>query len=249
MIEIGYINHEESEIIQKRAEIAKQLILKSENIKSQTVGKMTSADLKLLYELYDEVFFKGILEQSFKGNLKFSLSSLLSRSAAKTLCPRNIARLKPEQVTIEIRMGTHFFYKYNEIDNDKWVGGIMTQNSLEALQLVFEHELCHFIEFVNYHESSCRRKRFKNMAYLLFGHRESSHKLPTNREIVKAKYNLNIGDAVCFIFEKKEMTGIINNINKRATVMVKDKKGMYRDKKGNRYSKFYVPLTALKRYL
>lgn len=238
------IRYDAADIERRRAEIGDRFKSESENIKSDIVRKISSADLKLLFKLYNEVFFNGMLN-AYRGTLKFSVSSRLSRSAGKTFFPGNIALLKPEQMTAEIRLGAQFFLKYDETNHEKSVGGVVARNGLEALQLVFEHELCHFIEFINYHESSCRKKRFKNMAMSIFGHTESTHRLPTGRQIAAEKYRINIGDAVVFNFGSKKMTGIVNNINKRATVMVKDKKGIYRDRKGNLYSKYYVPLESL----
>jgi hypothetical protein len=79
----------------------------------------------------------------------------------------------------------------------------------------------------------------------LFGHTESYHKLPTHRQIASQKLGLDIGDTVSFIFEGKRLKGILYNINKSAIIMVPDKNGTMMDSKGNRYSKYYVPLTLL----
>ncbi len=144
-------------------------------------------------------------------------------------------------------MGIDFFFKYYQIGRTKTVCGIETKNSLEALQIVFEHELCHAMEMINYGNSSCKAKRFKDFAYKVFGHTESHHKMPTNREIVKTKYGIGIGDKVIFTFENNNLNGFISNINKRATVMVKNNEGDFVDDKGNRYKKYYVPPEALER--
>jgi hypothetical protein len=104
---------------------------------------------------------------------------------------------------------------------------VKTNTGLEAFQLVFEHELCHVIEFVFFNTSNCSKKRFKVLSNNIFGHTESYHKLPTNRQIAQQKYGFKIGDKVTFIFKGKTIQGIIFNINKRATVMVEDSNGHY----------------------
>ena len=66
---------------------------------------------------------------------------------------------------------------------------------------------------------------------------------------IRAPYVMEVRDGVEIIstYEDKVVIGIINRINKRATVMVKNNKGQYVDNKGNRYIKYYVSLGALKK--
>jgi hypothetical protein len=233
------------EIVSKRAEISKLLIQKSANIKNGTISTISTADLKLMFELYDQIFFGSWFKHNFKGKIKFSLSRRMTKSAGLTLCPKNIDKIKPEDLIIEIKIGVDFFFQYGSIKGCNTVCGIKTKSSLEALQLVFEHELCHVIEFIHFKESNCSGDRFRAIANSLFGHTESYHKLPTYKQIAKQKFSLNIGDTVSFTFNGKRLQGILYNINKRATVMVRDKDGPFADNQGNRYSKYYVPLTLL----
>lgn len=235
----------EGEIVEKRARIAGLLTLKSANIKNGAVGAIAADDLKLLFGLYDEIFFKNWFITNFKGRLRFSLSRRMTASAGLTLCPRNPERLRPEELVIEIRIGVDFFLHYGLIKGSKTVCGVKTSCGLEALLLVFEHELCHAAEFILFNKSSCKGKRFKAMANNLFGHTESCHKLPTHRQIARQRLGLKIGDKVSFTFEGKRLTGTVYNINKRATVMVRNDGGPLVDAAGNRYSKFYVPLMLL----
>lgn len=234
-----------SDIEKKREEIVKLLLLQSENIKNTSINVISAADLELLFGLYDQVFFNSWFRDNFKGKIKFSLSRRMTKSAGLTLCPKNIDKIKPEELVIEIRIGVDFFFRYNRIGAGEAVCGIKTENSLQALILVFEHEICHVLEFLQYKKSSCKAQRFKTMAKGLFGHTESYHKLPTNRQIAVQKLGLHPGSVVSFAFEGEKLTGILHNINKRATVMVKDKHGAFADKQGNRYAKYYVPLSQL----
>ncbi|HZJ82617.1 MAG TPA: SprT-like domain-containing protein [Clostridia bacterium] len=229
----------------KRRKIAKQFMAGSSNIKEGTIRSISPEDLQLLFQLYDRVFLNNWFRDSYKGKIKFSFSKRMTRSAGKTICPKNIDRIEPEKLTIEIRIGVDFFFNYGMIQEDKIVCGVLTTNPLQALQLVFEHELCHVIEFIRFKKSNCNGDIFKTMALNMFGHTESNHKLPTYRQIARQKFGLNIGDRVSFTFENMELKGILYNINKRATVMVRDKEGTMVDNKGNRYTKYYIPISML----
>jgi hypothetical protein len=229
----------------KRAEIARKLIAGSANIKDHTISRIAAADLKLLFALYNEFFFDNRFWQVYRGKLQFSLSRRLTRSAGKTLCPRNIDRLRPEEVVLEIRMGVDFFFDYDAVAGPKQVNGLPSRNALEAFQLVFEHELCHVVEFINFHVSNCSRPRFKNIAKNLFGHRESNHQLPTRQRIVYETMGLRIGGAVSFMYQHQRLEGVLTKINQRATVMVKDPNGNYIDREGVKYRKYLVSVELL----
>lgn len=230
----------------KRKYILNRFKSSSSNIKTDIIETISSHDLHLLFKLYDEVFFDSWFQSHYMGQLKFSFSRRMTRSAGMTLCPKNIKSTKPEDLTMEIRIGIDFFFNYKLAQGSKLVCGIETNTPMEALQLVFEHELCHVIEFINYHSSKCSGEGFKTMAKNLFGHQGSHHALPSPRDIAIQKYGFKVGDKVTFIMNGKKLHGVIHNITKRATVMVKDKKGIMIDDKGNRYTKYYVPLSMLK---
>lgn len=245
LLNLNEIKYTQSQIDEKRKEVRLRLISASENIKSGIITKLSPEDIKLLFDLYDEIFFNGWIKEDFKGRIKFSLSTKMTRSAGKTMFPKNLNRIKMEAADFEIRMGTNFFLKYYETDRDKAVNGIKTSDSLEAIQLVFEHELCHFLEAVEFKKTSCSGIRFKTIAHNIFGHRDVYHALPTSREIAGTKYGIKIGDKVSFTFKGRNYEGFISSINKRAAVMVRDKKGNYVDRRGNRYMKYYVPLSGI----
>ena len=246
MINLLYIKHNKEEIARKRNEISKILKSNSTSFNSNSIKTMSTADLDLLFRLYDKMFSANWFAEVFKGKIKFSLSRRMTRSAGFTLCPKNISKINQEDLIIEIRIGVDFFFQYDLVEGNKAVCGIKTSNGLEALQIVFEHELCHVIEYISFYNSNCSGDRFKEIANNIFAHTESYHKLPTNREIAKHKFGLSIGDTVSFSFEGKNLTGIVYNINKRATVMVKSKDGQFVDEQGKRHNKYYVPLVHLK---
>ncbi|MEW5784484.1 MAG: hypothetical protein AB1767_05310 [Bacillota bacterium] len=233
------------QIARKREAVRRAFIAASKNITGGNITRMADSDLKILFELYDALFLEHFWQKNFKGSLTFSLSTRMSRSAGKVISPRNLADMRPGEERFEMRISVDLFFHYNELNRAKVVNGITTEDALEAFQLVFEHELCHLLELHVYKQSSCRHSRFKTIAVNLFGHTESYHLLPTMREIAGEKFGLQVGDTVCFTWEGRVLEGEISGITKRATVMVRDKKGEFRDPKGRRYTKWYVPLSRL----
>lgn len=245
MLQLFKIKMEEHLIHSKRQKITDEFNHQSNNIKDGNIEIISNQDLSLLFDLYDKLFFNDCFKNNYEGKVKFSLSKRMTKSAGATICPKNIHKIKPKDWIIEIRIGVNFFFNYNSVHKEKIVSGIKTKNSLEALQIVFEHEICHVIEFICFNQSSCKGKRFKELSYNLFKHTRNYHRLPTNREIAYESKGLKIGDRVNFIIDGKKTQGIIHNINKRATVMVKNKKGRYQDVYGTRFTKYYVPLQLL----
>ncbi|MGH4118675.1 hypothetical protein [Clostridium sp.] len=237
---IKNVKYDKEEIARKRNVIRNEFIIKSKNVSSGKLERLSNEDLRVLFSLYDQGFFGGYFNRNFKGCLKFSLSTRMTSAAGKTIYSRKIKELQEDEENYEIRMGIKFFFEYYVVEREKIVSGINTKDSLEAFQIVFEHELCHLLELHIFKESSCKKQRFKIMVYKLFAHTEVNHQLPSQKEIVSQKYGIIIGQRVSFLCEGKKYSGFIHNINKRATVMVLDTKGTYRDAPGNKYSKWYV---------
>lgn len=237
---ISNLKYHKEDIVRKRNIIRNEFIIKSKNVSSGKLKCMSNEDLKILFSLYDDEFFGGYFNREFKGNIKFSLSTRMTSAAGKTIYSKNIKKMQEDEENYEIRMGIKFFFEYYTVEREKIVSGIKTKDSLEAFQIVFEHELCHLLELHIFKESSCKKLRFKTMVYRLFAQTEVNHQLPSQKEIVLEKYGINIGQRVSFLSEGKKYNGFIHKINKRATVMVLDKKGTYRDAPGNKYSKWYV---------
>lgn len=244
-MKLSEIKYEGPIVKNNREMIYNQFIYKSSNVKSGVITKISVHDLQLLFRLYDEIFFKKYFEKNFKSKLNFSLSRKMTSSAGKTIFPRNLTNLEADEVILEIRMGINFFFRYYDTNNEKMVNGIRTKNSLEAFQMVFEHEIGHLIELIDFKNTNCKKDRFKKIVENIFGHKDVYHKLPTNKEIANVKYGFKIGDRVSFAKGNIKTIGIINNINKRATVMVRDYGGVYIDSNGNKYTKYYVPLESL----
>lgn len=239
------IKYNKEEIAEKKNSLKKKLIEASENITGGEFKCVSDSDLYIVYNLYDEMFLNHYFRDHFKGKLKLLFSRQLRSSAGITRCIYNLQKTKPEDYSFEIKIAVNFLFDYYKTNRDKVVNGYKTKDALDAMLLVFEHELCHVIEFLFTYKSSCKKQAFKTMANELFGHTDVYHGLPTKREIMAIQYGVKIGQSVKFSFNGKVKQGLVKSINKRATIMVEDKKGNYVDKFGKHYSKYYVPVNEL----
>jgi len=247
MMDIITVKYREKEILKKRRLVGDLFTQRSANVKSPDIKVISDNDLALLFELYDHVFFQGWFADNFPGTLGFKLSRRMTKSAGITSCPRNIDLSRPESMKLEVRISLDFIFHYDIVKGSHMVSGLPTKNSLQALQLVFEHELVHVMEFVHFRRSNCHQERFQTIARNLFGHTDSYHQLPTTQQIARQKLGIVPGDKISFPYEGKRLEGFIHRINKRATVMVSDQRGDFSDHKGNRYTKYYVPLSIIRK--
>ena len=241
------IKHDKDTINNKRAIIKESLFLKSININNENFEKISEKDLYILYNLYDEIFLKSWFKENFKGKIIFKLSKQLTRAAGNTTTKKNIAEIASENIEFEVKMSLNHLINFNKIDRSKYEGGVEANSILDSLMLVFEHELCHVIEFLVCKKSSCKKKPFKDLIFNLFGQTETSHKLVSANEVNAQEYGLKPGDKVNFQYNGKSINGFIQRINKRATVMCPDKHGNYIDKLGKKYKKFYATLDCLEK--
>lgn len=242
------IKYDLNTINYKRNIIKTKLFEISDNINSTDFTKIADIDLYKLFYLYDEVFLNYWFKNNFKGKLKFKLSRQLTSSAGNTKTSEKIAVIKPEEIEFEVKVSLNHLANFHKTNRVKSVGGIEVKNKLDSLMLVFEHEVCHVIEFIVRKKSSCSQTPFKDLIYNLFGQSESTHKLVTIKEANYVEYGFKPGDKVNFIFEGKKLNGFINKINKRAVVMCPDILGNFIDMQGNHYKKYYVPLNCLTKY-
>jgi hypothetical protein len=202
-------------------------------------------DLELLFTEYDDQFFDGQIKESLGTRpLHFGLSKRMTSSGGKTawfsdkLDGRN---------WYEISVSTTILFSCFAGDDHRPISGsgIICHDRLDALQRVMEHELVHLIEMLLWEKSSCSKPRFHSISLRFFRHTENKHKLITPREKAIAKYGIRPGMTVRFRFDGVEHQGIVNRINKRATVLVEDRQGQ-RYSNGKHYAKFYIPVQLLK---
>jgi hypothetical protein len=219
------------------------------------IGNFTSiatADLALLFDLYDQHFFGGQVRRLLLAGgapLVFKLSRRLTRSAGTTtrFHRRHGSGCPPTALRYEIAISTTLlFQSFADVERTVRVSGLVCRDRLEALQRVLEHEILHLLEMLLWGLSSCSGERFKDLAINLFGHTETRHDLITQRERALTQFDVRVGARVTFVFDGVRHTGVVNRITRRATVLVEHPAGApYRD--GRRYQKFYVPLQQLEK--
>jgi len=245
------INHRQRSLQQTRRiqrSIYEFTLRNSPNLKSPQFQKISNADLGMLFQITDEEIFDGLLgqlcEHSSSRPLSFRLSTRMTTCGGMTTMQRENRRgALPE---FEIAIATSPLFDTFKVDSAAKVGGVVCHNRLQALQRIMEHEMLHLAELLLFSDSNCAGNQFKNYARRHFGHTESNHRLLTPRDVARKKLGISLGDTVSFNVGGRSLTGTINRITKRATVLVADAKGTkYND--GKRYSKFYVPLNLLRK--
>jgi hypothetical protein len=220
------------------------MLSKSEHIDDPNFTSIHPDDLSLLFAEYDNEFFGGQIKESLGTiPLHFRLSKRMTSAGGKTACYTDRTSGKRRY---EISVSTTILFGCFDGEDHRPItaSGIICRDRLDALQRVMEHELVHLIEMLLWVKSSCSQSRFHLITRRFFGHTENKHQLITPREKAMVKFGIQPGMAVRFRFDGVEHKGFVNRINKRATVLVEDRRGeSYSD--GKRYAKFYVPVQLL----
>lgn len=205
-------------------------------------------DLERLFDLYDRTYFAGRVRDSLAGApLTFQLSKRMTQSGGKTM-RRQLRHPDGSVMRTEFSISistTLMFQTFRDERRPITVTGMLCQNRLQALQRVMEHEIIHLCEMLAWQVSNCSASRFQNLARVFFGHREHTHQLITPRERAFTEYGIRTGDQVTFRLDGQHLTGFVNRITKRATVLVEDPSGQPYSN-GKRYRKFYVPISLLR---
>lgn len=227
------------EIRRRRAAILASLCSLDEGFCSIPVRSVRAATLDEMLRLYDGRFLSGFLRASF-GTLRVTLSSRLTSAAGKFVYARSASKRLDNA---EIRMSSDFLFRLSE--GPFSLNGLSVATPQEAFLVVFEHELCHALETALF-GSTGHSARFLALAGGLFGHTDVHHALPTRRAEA-AEAGLTVGSRVCFSYEGRTLSGVLSYVGKTATVMVPSPRGPYRDRSGQRYVKYRVPLPLLRR--
>lgn len=242
-------SYSKQEINERFEKIRQQVFLQSKQIKIDNFQVVSNDDVKLVFELYDTYFFDNYFkENKVIEKMAFDFSSKMTSAGGKLMYYK-VTKQNP----IQFRMRISAYLIFNSFKNNSTkaktvnLAGFETKNRLEALMHVIEHEIIHLIEFIAFNDSSCKKDNFKHLANSIFGHTAFTHQLLTGKLEALQEYNLKLGDWVSFSFDGKNYQGFIQKITKRATVMALDKNGMYKDAKGNRFTKYYILLKYLKK--
>lgn len=222
--------------------IQQALLRHSRHLREADFNAIHPDDLQLLFRLYDEAFFDGECARALQGRkLNFRLSPRMTRAGGTTARLVSRAGTVSYEISIAISM---LFDGFATRDREVSVGGLPCPSRVDALQHIFEHELVHLIELLCWGRSDCSAGRFQEIANRFFRHRAHTHNLVTRSERARAS-GIGVGSRVRFTFENREVTGRVNRITKRATVLVEDPEGE-RFSDGLRYRRYYVPIAALK---
>lgn len=231
---------------QRNGQIVSRVQSNAPSLGEPNFQRLCDADVRVLFESYDELYFDGLLQRATADvPLEFRVSSRMTRAGGKTSSWRKNRNAPIERFEIAVSSTLLLqTFEAGQIDRAIHVTGLECHNRLEALMRVMEHELVHLSELLGWGESSCRRDRFQTIAWQTFGHTDHQHALITPRERA-ASQGICPGTFVTFEFEGHLLTGIVNRVTQRATVLVRDPAGeRYND--GNTYRKYYVPLGSLR---
>jgi hypothetical protein len=230
------------EVNQQRVQqVQCDLMFRSPHLRELDFTRIRAQDLEFLFAAYDRCFFGGLCQAALDGRrLTFRLSTRMTRAGGKTT--RFSTSNGEVRYEISIAIAT-LFDGFGETDRRVTVCGLDCENRLEALQRIFEHELVHLIEQLCWGTSDCAARRFQDIAARIFRHRAHTHQLITRWERA-SNLGIRIGSRVTFTYQGRQMSGRVNRITKRATVLVEDSHGRpYSD--SVHYKAYYVPLACL----
>ncbi len=235
------------EILSRRQRIYDQALRSSHYLDAGNFTAVHSSDLRRLFNLYNRLFFRGLLRTGLAGTpLDFRMSNRMTRSGGKTAW--HTRQHDRRNLRYEISVSTALLFQcFTDKDHRRiTVVGLTCRDRLEALQGVMEHEVVHLAEMLAWGGTSCASERFQSIAARILGHQAHTHTLITSDERALAAYGIQRGDRVRFEYDGQRYTGMVRRITRRATVLVRNHQGVeYTD--GHRYETFYVPLEQLQR--
>ena len=239
--DLADIKYTSREIKKKSKKIYRQILAESENFDCGNFKAIGTEDLARLFELYDLYFFNRFFHNDYGDKISFRLSRRMTRAAGR------IAYTKHDGNYMISLSTTLVSQTFHDVKREVTVNGIVCHDRLEATMCVLEHEIIHLLEWVRFGKTSCSKPRFRSLSRNIFGHTDVTHRLVTQTERAHKRFNLRVGDDAVFEYDGTTYSGVISRITKRATVMVRDSDGCFRDSTGNLYSKYYIPLQHLNR--
>jgi hypothetical protein len=236
-----------TEIAAWQREIHEQTLQLSRLIDRPNFTRIGREDLVRMICMYDERFFGGkIVPTAMAEGLSFGFSSRMTRVAGTLVTHYPEGDHHGRRQFELVLSSTLLFQTFEDVERPVEVTGRMCRDRLEAMQRIAEHELVHLVEMLIWNDGSCSQVRFQSIASRYFGHTDYRHDLITQRERALARFNIRVGDHVRFVHDGKVLSGRVNRITRRATVLVRSPRGeSFND--GNRYLRFYVPLERLTR--
>ncbi|MGV3483823.1 MAG: hypothetical protein ACO1RT_05350 [Planctomycetaceae bacterium] len=242
-------------IRERQSRIHAEVLQLSRSMDKANFTRLDGDDLRRMTMLYDREFFDSrLLALIGRERIRFGFSSRMTRVAGKLVTHygnrkhRRVPSSQPPAADDRrfemVLSSTLLFQAFHDVDRPIVVTGLRCRNRLEAMQRVCEHELVHLLEMFLWNDSSCSQDRFQSVAHRLFGHTEHQHDLITQSERAARNFDIRVGSIVRFKHDDAVLTGWVNRITRRATVLVENRSGE-RFSDGRRYVRFYVPLEKL----
>ena len=241
--------HIAPEVYSARSRLIQATVLeRSRAMSDENFAATSVADLRLMSELYDSMYFdSSCIALAKHYGMAFRWSSRMTRAGGKTTRTVRRATLRRSaEIHYEITLSSSLLFQTFQDDlRPIKVCGRPCYNRLEAMQRIVEHEAIHLAEMLVWIDSDCAAGRFQGIANRLFGHTEHRHELVTQRERAAKLFDIRVGSRVYFMHDGHPVQGVVNRITRRATVLVESPQGeMYSNNK--RYLKYYVPIAGLK---
>ncbi len=237
------------EVYSARSRLIQTTVLQhSRAMADENFSATSVADLRLMSELYDSIYFdSSCIALAKHYGMAFRWSSRMTRAGGKTTRTVRRATLRrAAEIHYEITLSSSLLFQTFQDDSRPIkVCGRPCHHRLEAMQRIVEHEAIHLAEMLVWIDSDCAAGRFQAIANRLFGHTEHRHELVTQRERAAKLFDIRVGSRVYFMHDGHPVQGVVNRITRRATVLVESPQGeMYSNHK--RYLKYYVPISGLK---
>jgi hypothetical protein len=209
--------------------------------------ELTKEHVSCAFALIDKELLGGQLAPLLKQErrtISFRVAPRMTARAGQLLTEH----AKPREHELAIS-STLLMQTFQRGSREVVVNGCHCANRTEALLRVVEHEMIHLLFICDGMPAHCRTQSYHGPAFCnavkkLFGHKDYRHDLVTPREVA-ASSGLEAGCTVRFTMSGETLTGKVNRVTKRATVLVKCDAG-HRDARefsdGQHYRKFFVPV-------
>ncbi len=210
-------------------------------------SELTKSHVSYAFALIDKEQLGGQLAPLLKQErrrISFRVAPRMTSRAGQLLTEH----AKPREHELAIS-STLLMQTFQRGSREVVVNGCHCANRTEALLRVVEHEMIHLLFVCDGMPPHCRTQpahgpAFCNAVKKLFGHKDYRHDLITPREVAAAG-GLEAGCTVRFTMSGETLTGKVNRVTKRATVLVKCDAGHREAREfsdGQHYRKFFVPV-------
>lgn len=238
--------HSDEQLAELDRNVLAQIARTAPNLGQPTFTQINIADLEAVFRAIDACYHAGAISRACQKpgvTLGFRLSGRMTHTGGTTAI--RIAR-KTGQRSYVITLAPRVIHDSFSAVHSATVCGLVCHDMREALLRVMQHEMIHLVEFLVWGGSSCSRPRFRNLVHRCYGHTESKHRMLSPAQRARVVHAIGPGDQVNFEFQGCVLTGQVNRISRRATVLVPDPAGE-RFSDGGRYRRYYVPLAILRK--